>query len=299
MAKNHKFLKFFTILAFLFILSLALGRLINVMIEAKNKIAIIPIDGTILGDSVDVPFGEKSISSVDIVKFLDEAEKDKSVKGIILEINSPGGSALATKEIVDRVKSIEKPIVAWIREVGASGAYWVASASDKIVADELSITGSIGVISSYLEFSGLLEDYNVTYEDLKTGKYKGLKSPYKKLTDEEREILLKKLELIHDIFSEDVSKNRKKDLSSVSNGLFYLGKEALDLGLIDILGGKEVAINVTKQLANITEAETVKFEKKRGLIDVLQKFGASAFYSFGKGFGGFLINKNEEVFVLK
>ncbi|MBI2671117.1 signal peptide peptidase SppA [Candidatus Woesearchaeota archaeon] len=253
----------------------------------------------ILSDSIDTPFGEESVSSVDVVEFLDEANKDKNVKGIILEINSPGGSALASKEIVDKVKSIEKPIVSWIREVGASGAYWVASASDKIIADELSITGSIGVISSYLEFSGLLQDYNVTYEDLKTGKYKGIKSPYKKLTDEEREILLKKLELIHKIFSDDVSKNRKKDLNSVSNGLFYLGKEALDLGLIDILGGKEIAINTTKQLANVTEAETVRFEKKMTLIDVLQKFGASAFYSFGKGFGSFLVSKNDAAFILK
>ena len=188
--RNHKFLKILAIIAFVIILFSALGKIFTSNVK-NETIVIIPIDGTILSDSSGAQFGEKITASTDIIEFLDKANKDKNVKGIILEINSPGGSALASKEIVDKVKSIEKPIVSWIREVGASGAYWVASASDKIIADELSITGSIGVISSYLEFSGLLEDYNITYEDLRTGKYKGIQSPYKKLNEEERDILLK------------------------------------------------------------------------------------------------------------
>lgn len=289
--RNHKVLKILAIIAFVMILFSALGKIFTSEVK-KETIVIIPIDGTILSDESGAQFGEKIVASTEVIEFLDKANKDKNVKGIILEINSPGGSALASKEIVDKVKSIEKPIVSWIREVGASGAYWVASASDKIIADELSITGSIGVISSYLEFSGLLEDYNITYEDLRTGKYKGIKSPYKKLNEEEREILLKKLEIIHKIFAEDVSKNRGKDLTNLANGLFYLGKEAKDLGLIDELGGKELAINITKQLANITEAEIVKYEKEKGLFDLLSKFGASAFYSFGQGFGSLLVKKD-------
>jgi|SRR3989338_722417 len=288
---NHKFLKILAIVAFVTILISAFGRIFTSDVK-KETIVIIPLDGTILSDESGTQFGEKIVASTEIIDFLDKASKDKNVKGIILEINSPGGSALASKEIVDKVKSIEKPIVSWIREVGASGAYWVASASDKIIADELSITGSIGVISSYLEFSGLLEDYNITYEDLRTGRYKGIKSPYKKLTDEEREILLKKLEIIHKIFAEDVSKNRGRDLSNIANGLFYLGTEAKELGLIDELGGKELAINITKQLANITEAEIVKYEKEKSLFDLLQKFGANAFYSFGQGFGNLLVKKD-------
>ncbi len=294
--RNHKFLKIIAVVAFVILLLLAFTRLIKTMdfVDEDNIIAIIPIEGTILSDGSGTQFGAKIVTSTKILDFLDKASKDEDVKGIILEINSPGGSALASKEVVDKVKSIDKPIVAWIREVGASGAYWVASASDKIVADELSVTGSIGVISSYLEFSGLLENYNITYEELVTGKYKGIQNPYKKLSGKEKNILLKKLEIIHKIFADDVSKNRNKDLSSVANGLFYLGKEAKELGLIDELGGKETAINITKQLANLTKAETVRYEKSEGFFDLLQRFGASAFYSFGEGVSSSLI-KNEGI----
>jgi protease-4 len=294
MKKDNRFLKALVILAFLILLSLALGRLIK-SIPARNTIAVIPIEGAILSDFSSSPFSEKTASAKEILDFLDKANQDKSVKGIILEINSPGGSALASKEVVDKVKSIEKPIVSWIREVGASGAYWIASASDSIIADELSITGSIGVISSYLEFSGLMDEYGVKYEQLTTGRYKDIQSPYKELTLEEKDILMQKLKIIHKTFADDVSKNRKRDITGLDTGLFYLGKEALDLGLIDSLGGKDLAINITKQLANITEAELVIYERKVGLSALLEKFGASAFYSFGSGFSSALLNKNQGI----
>ena len=86
-------------------------------------------------------------------------EENKDIKAIVLEINSPGGSAVASDEIASAVKKSNKPTVAVIREAGASGGYWIASSTDHIIANRMSITGSIGVISSYLEFSGLIEKY--------------------------------------------------------------------------------------------------------------------------------------------
>ena len=143
--------------------------------DLNDKIAVITIDEPISIGKQSIPF-QNQFSSQDIIENLDKASQDSTVKGIILEINSPGGTVVASKEIADRVKSMNKPVVSWIREIGTSGAYWIASSSDKIVADPLSITGSIGVISSYLEFAGLLKNYNVTYESLTTGKFKEIGS---------------------------------------------------------------------------------------------------------------------------
>ena len=239
--------------------------------DFNDKIAIITIDEPISIGRQQIPF-ENQFSSSKIIKNLDQASQDSTVKGIILEINSPGGTVVASKEIADKVKSIDKPVVSWIREIGTSGAYWIASSSDKIVADPLSITGSIGVISSYLEFAGLLKNYNVTYESLTTGKYKELGSPFKELNDDERQFLQSKLNQIHDYFVNEVAINRKLDIKNVeklATGEFFLGQEALNVGLIDYLGGKDLAINVTKQLANITEAKLVEYKEEPSIINLL------------------------------
>ena len=145
-----------------------------------GNVALIPIEGIITGSGGSY-LGSSTISSKSIVEFIEEADKSDNIDAIVLEINSPGGSAVASDEIAEAVKNAKKPVVSFIREVGASGGYWVASASDYIIANRMSITGSIGVISSYLEFSGLMEKYGVGYERLVAGENKDLLSPYTKL----------------------------------------------------------------------------------------------------------------------
>src|SRR3989344_2238928 len=137
----------------LFLFSSLTAKLLDVK-EVSNQIVVIPINGVIRTEGSTGFIDENVASSSVIVSFIEKAEKNNAIKGILLEINSPGGTVIASKEIAESVKKSKKPTVAWIREVGASGAYWVASSSDAIVADPLSITGSIGVISSYLEFGG-------------------------------------------------------------------------------------------------------------------------------------------------
>ena len=127
---------------------------------------------------------------------IDSAKKDVRIKGVIFKINSPGGSVVGSKEIGNAIKKLGKPSVAVIREVGASGAYWVASSADVIIADELSITGSIGVISSYLQFSKIMEEYGITYERLVGGEHKDMGVPYKQLSKEEQIIMQKKINII-------------------------------------------------------------------------------------------------------
>ncbi len=275
----------FGILVILFFVSLGMSKLLS--FDFGNKIAVIKISGAIVSESTKIPFQTALATSSKIIGFLDEAQKSDAVKGIILEINSPGGTVLASKKVAEKVKSIDKPVVAYIRDMGTSGGYWVASAADKIVADSLSITGSIGVISSYLEFSDLMEKYGVTYEGLKSGAHKDIGSPFKKLTDEERKILQKKLDAIHEHFIRAVAENRglpENKVRELATGVYYLGEEAKDVGLVDYLGGKDLAINVTKELAGITDAKIVTYEETPTLLDFFSKLESAGAFYFGKGF---------------
>ncbi len=265
-------------------------------LETSNKIGVISIRGPITlggnGASGGLPFQE-NIDSGTIISFIESASADKNIKAIILNINSPGGTVVASKEIVDAVKKVDKPVVALIREVGASGAYWIASAADLIVADPLSVTGSVGVAGGYLEFSDLISEYGVEYHSLKTGRYKDLGNPFVDLSPEGRGLLQKKLDIIHEYFVDDVSKNRGKDLKAYGNGLFYLGKEAKEIGLIDELGGKDEAVMFVKELAGIKEHELVFYRPKASLFDVLSKLSSNIGFSVGQGIGSqFLIEES-------
>ena len=156
-----KFLKIFVIVGILFLISFLLAKNFN-SIDFSDKIVFISIKGTIVSSSSNGIFNEQQATSTGVISYLNKAKNDNTIKAVILEINSPGGEALASREIVEAVKGMNKPVVAWIRDVGASGAYWVASASDSIIADELSVTGSIGVLGSYLQFEGLMNKYGIT-----------------------------------------------------------------------------------------------------------------------------------------
>lgn len=283
------------LLAILFLVSLGASKLLSV--EIGNKIAIVKIQGAISSDSMKIPFQTSIATSSKIVEYLEAAEESKAIKGIILEINSPGGTVLASKDIADKVKSIEKPVVALIRDMGTSGGYWVASAADKIVADPMSVTGSIGVISAYLEFSELFEKYGITYEGLKSGELKDIGSPFKKLTDKERNVLQGKLDRIHEYFIKEVSANRKlseADTRELATGVYFLGEEAKELGLVDYLGNRELAINITKELAGIDEASIVTYEETTDLLSLLSKLETSGAFYFGKGFAAQLQDSRVE-----
>jgi len=263
----------------------------------KDKIVIIPIRGMISLGSMSVPFGEQ-VSSEIIVDYIVQANKEGSIKGIILDINSPGGTVVASKEISDAIKGSEKPVVALLREVSASGAYWIASSADKIVADPLTVTGSIGVMGSYLEFSGLMEEYGIGYERIISGKYKDMGSPFRELNDEEREILTEKMQKVHLFFIADVANNRNLSpevVKEIAESDVYFGYEAKELGMVDYLGNKNTAINVIKGLANITEAELVKYQPKKSLIDLLSKISMESFYYLGKGVGSEMSVKDEGI----
>ena len=277
-----------------FIVVGVLSLFVGVDVESlRGNTALIPIEGVIVGTEDSEFIFESVTSSPDAVELIEKADRNPSIKAIILEINSPGGSAVASEEIAKAVEKTNKTTVAWIREVGASGAYWVASAAEHIVANRVSITGSIGVIASYLEFPGFLDRYNVTYRRLVSGKYKDIGSPFKEMTDEEKAIFQQNLDSIRDYFVSEVAKNRnlnKRDVDRVANGLFYLGAEAKELKLVDELGGKDEVIRYIEKKEGI-KAELVEYKKEKSLLELLSEVLSRQSFFVGKGIGSSLLDR--------
>ncbi len=291
----NKVFKVLLFLAFLWVLSYALASVIfdQQVIPYGSEVAVIPVMGTITLDG-DSGLLSSSSSATDIADKIRTANENAATKAIVLEINSPGGTVMGAKKVVDALKKVDKPVVAVITEYGTSGAYWIASQSDVIVADELSIVGSIGVIGSYLEFSGLLNDFNVSYERLVTGDYKDISSPYKELTDEERELIEERLQKIHDYFVADVASGRDMsiaDTEKLATGIFYLGMDGVDNGLIDEIGDKDYAILRAKQLANITNGQVAEYKEEEGWLQTaLRDYTAYSSFYIGQGVGSMLLS---------
>jgi protease IV len=298
--KQKKWPYILFVLVFLWLMGIILSFFFPAFtgIEADSltgNVALIPIKGVIVGDTSG-GFFDDSASSQDIVKLIEKADDDARIKAIVLEINSPGGSPVASDEIAQALKKTNKTTVAWIREVGASGGYWIASASDHIVANRMSITGSIGVVASYLDFSGFIERYNVSYERMVSGKYKDLGSPYRELTTEERALFQNVLDDLRDEFIDEVAANRnmpRKDVEKAATGLFYLGSEAQRLGLVDELGGKDEVIAYIEEQEGI-KADVVTYKSTGDLWDLFGATIREQSFHVGQGIGDSLTRTKPE-----
>jgi protease-4 len=256
----------------------------------KGNIAVIPIEGLISTTEEGFTAGVESQS---IIKLIEEAQKNDRIKAILLEINSPGGTPVATDEISSAVKEANKTTVAVIRETGTSGAFWVATAADRVFANRMSVTGSIGVQASRLEFAGLISDYNITYRRLTAGRLKDAGSRLREMTPEEQELFQQILDKLHNEFIKAVAQNRNLPedfVKSLATGFVYLGSEAKELGLIDELGGKKEALKYIEKTLNIT-AEPVEYREAKTLFDKLSRVTAENFNEIGRGIGSALITQ--------
>jgi protease-4 len=239
-----------------------------------NKIAVIKIHGVI---SPTPEMLTETFSPDDAYALIAQAEDDPSVKAVIFEIESPGGSVVASREIALAVRDMKKPTLCWMGDVAASGAYWVATSCDHIMADPLTLTGSVGVTASYLEFSKLFEKYGITYEQITSGENKDIGSPFRNLTEEERGKLEYITDEIFSYFINDVKEKRKltqEQIDQIKTGDLFLGKDAVALGLIDSTGTLKDAREKAKELAGVEQADFVSFERKGlGLFDLLGMLG--------------------------
>lgn len=289
MSDNYRVV--FTVIAFV-IITLAITAVIdsftNIELTDKINVATIAIDGPIQYGGSQGLFSASVRDAATIAAEINEASKDESIDAILLEINSPGGTVVASKEIAEAVELSDKYTIALIREVGASGAYWVSAVSDIIIADSMSITGSVGVIASYLDFSELMDEYGIQYQRMTGGKYKDLGTPFKNLTEEERDILQAKIDLIHNEFRSVVQEKRDftdESMDIVATGEFFIGVEAEQLGLVDKLGNKKTAEQVLIEQFGDKEIAYYSFEKQLSFTDALLGNVNSAMKQIGVGIG--------------
>ncbi len=279
-----------TIGAFVLFLLAAVGIVllvedVFVMPFAGNKVAVIPIKGDITLEGCGGGlFGSSQCAQVAVIKKrLREVDEDPMVRAVVLDINSGGGSVVASRELMVAVKSTSKPVVAWIGEVGASGAYYVASGADKIMADRDSLTGSIGVIMTVTHYYGLYQKLGINVTVIKSGEGKDIGSPYREMTEEERAELTEMVDQIHNDFVSDVAGNRNlsfSDVWSISDGSIYLGSEAKKLRLIDELGGFDDAIKLAAELGDIKGKPVVAGKEPREEISILDLFTKYMQYVF-------------------
>ncbi len=262
-----------------------------------GNVAVIAIKGVLVVDKSGSLLTKGDASSTEIVKLIKAAETDANIKAIIFDINSPGGSPVASAEIADQIKKSNKTTVAVIREVGASGSYWAASACNKIFANKNAMVGSIGVIGSYVEYAGLMDRYNLTYRRLVAGAHKDTGTPFKKLGSEEERLLQSKIDILYSNFVSEVAVNRKMNVTKVetlADGFVYLGDEALGLGLIDSIGGMDDAKDFVGGKLNIT-VDAVEYKKRPALMDLLGEAVSDWSYKVGYGVGDSILASGEDL----
>jgi protease-4 len=193
---------------------------------------------------------EDKTSADDVVQAIEKAKGDKSVKAIMLAIDSTGGSGVAAEEIISALKDAGKPTVAVIRDNGDSAAYQVASGCGHVFASIDSSVGSIGVTMSYIDNASKNQSDGLTYNQLSQGKFKDAGSSDKPLTDEERQLFMRDVNIMYENFIKTIAANRHMSIESVKNladGSAMLGQAALASGLVDQIGGISEAQNYISQ----------------------------------------------------
>lgn len=232
-------------------------------VSSPDRVAVINIEGTIVsgGDVQDTLFQQSTgVTSGSIMRQIRDAAEDDSVKALLLNINSGGGSATAAEEIGRELKRFKettnKPIVATMSDMGASAAYWIAAcSSDKIYANSTTLTGSIGVYMPYMNTQELFKKIGIKTDKIKSGPYKDILSNDRPMTEAEKILLQNMVNEIYNEFITVVVTGRKMDEAHVRNladGRIYTGSQAKNLGLVDELGNYYDALAAAGKLAEIT-----------------------------------------------
>lgn len=237
-----------------------------------DKIAVVDLEGVIL-------------SPKDLVEQLRKYGDDSSIKAIIIHVNSPGGGAAASEEIyreVLRIRDVKKKrIVASIETVGASGAYYVSSATNKIFADEASIVGSIGVIAEWYNYEELMKWAKLKAIVLKAGEFKDTGSPLREMTPAERAYMQGLIDNMHAQFIDSVAKGRRvkvEEIKPLADGKVWTGEQAMPLKLIDQIGDFRAAVEDTAKSVGIKGEPTIVRPEKdhKSVLDLL--FGDASEY---------------------
>ncbi|MEA3442680.1 MAG: signal peptide peptidase SppA [Chloroflexota bacterium] len=259
------------------LLAMILFPMACVSVPGRDKVAVIPLSGTITAGS---SFFSPTITPQAVKEQLDRAERDKVVKAVVLRVESPGGVVAPCQEILEEIERVKqsKPVVVSMGEQATSGGYYISCKADKIVALPGTLTGSIGVIAEIPNVQGLYEKLGIQMQIFKGGKYKDMYAGLRELTPEEREIMQEMVDVYYEQFVAVVAEGRGLSTEQVKNlatGQIYTGVEAKELGLVDELGGVDTAINLATQLAGVVSPEVEYYQQARpslrsllGLADI-------------------------------
>jgi protease IV len=237
-----------------------------------DKVAIIEVEGMLLNARTG-GFLQPQENKVSLfTEELNRAASDSHVKAVVLRINSPGGTVTASDtmyQILKRFKAkTHKPVIASAQDVTASGAYYLACASDKIVVNPTSVVGSIGVIFETVEFEGTLNKIGVTPEAIKSGPLKDMGSPFRHMNDQDRAVFQGIVNEYYSRFLGVVKENRPvgddANVRKIADGRVYSGEQAVSLGLADQTGLLEDAIDLARKMGDVPDAKAVMYRRPYG-----------------------------------
>ncbi len=245
------------------------------MSSGTATIGVIEVNGTIGGGSSWM--ADSGASSSEIMKAIRSARERKDIKAVVLRVDSPGGSSGASQEIgieLDRLRESGKPVVTSMGDVCASGGYWIACSTDRIVANGATLTGSIGVIMQLSNLEGLYDKLGIRNSNIKSGEHKDIGSTDREITPEEKQMLQAMIDDSYQQFLDQVKKGRKgkikeEKLLEIADGRIFTGRQALQLGLVDKLGNYYDAVKLAEKMAGI-KGES-KIEVLNG-ADIWQRF---------------------------
>jgi protease-4 len=216
------------------------------------RVAVVPLRGVILEER-------------DFIRTLEAFEADGGIRAFVIEIESPGGAVGASQSVYEAIRSLrdeqDRPVVAWMGDVGASGAYYAAMGADSVFALPGTVTGSIGVIMEFPVAEELYRKVGVTWEVVKSGEYKDTGSPGRRLTEADRAILGAMVEDMHEQFVDAVAGNRplpREEIEALADGRVFSGRQAVELGLVDGVGTLDDAVAVAGRMAGLGERPRVQ-----------------------------------------
>src|SRR5574340_65446 len=241
-------------------------------LSGRDRVALIRVEGVILDAQATI--GE-----------LKQYSENPLVKAIVLRIDSPGGGGVPSQEIHDAVKRVKnksnKAVIASMGTVAASGGYYIAAATDRIIANPGTLTGSIGVIMETTNLEGLLKKVGVEGVVIKSGRFKDVGSPLRKMSDEERKLLQSVMDDVHQQFIQAVADGRSLEPSEVeplADGRIFTGRQAKEARVVDELGDLEDAIHIAADIAGIEgEPKVVEPRKRFSIRDILESRWSSMF----------------------
>ncbi len=260
----------------------------------KPSVGLIEVSGAISDSGASTLLGGTSGGARQFIRQTEAARKDPQIKAVVIRINSPGGAASASQEMYEAVMRLrkEKPVIGSMGDVAASGGYYTAAACDKIYANRATTTGSIGVITSLLNYQELFAKIGLDQATIKSGKFKDAGNPARPLTPEERQLFQQLINNLYNQFVNDVVDGRKEatkgtltreKLLKLADGRVYTGEQAVKNGLIDENGDLYTAVSFAKQKGGLPEDAPVT-PLAGGSGGLLSLFGASA-QSGAEGFG--------------